>query len=293
MINAYDVLQRDVKIGQIHDSLSFDGEIFCDSGGWQILQGCERYGVSEILEAQRQIGADYSAVLDNGNDENAHIRFLRYYLRNADFEFVPILPYDMSPKNIEKVHQLIGDPDMIAIGKLVPILRPPIEYERLRLAMRSIMRIRKVFPNSRLHIFGLGGLYTILIFFFIADSTDSSSWIHDARYGKIRLVGGKGTFSTHPRTGLKHVDEHNYECRCPVCQRHGIQELDSRGLTGLRLRANHNAWVINQECEIVRERKKENDYFQYVQERLKQSPHHRDLLNYVAQQMERGEIPSC
>jgi len=291
MVNAFDILHRDVGITEAHKLLSYEGEIFCDSGGWQILQGFKNFEISTIVDAQEQIGADYTAVLDHGNDESAHIRYLRYYLKNANFDFVPIIPYDMSTKNIEKIRRLVEQPPMIGIGKLVPLLRPPIDYEKLCRASMHVVRIRDMFPDAKLHIFGLGGLYAILVFFLIADSCDSSSWIHDARYGKVRLLGGPGTYSTHPREGLKHLIESEYHCKCPICKKHSLAELDSRGVSGLKLRASHNAWVISQEEKIIRKRKREGTYLEYVEERLGQSPHHRRLLSCVKKHVGEGWIP--
>lgn len=285
MVNAYDIMKKNIEIRDMHKSLSYEGTLFCDSGGWQIIQGANNVKIAEIVSAQEKINADHSAVLDHGLNPQMHLEYLRYYIENADFDFIPIIPYDLPDKFIKKFQDLIEDPDIIGIGKLVPILRPPINYEELKKAIVSILKIKKSFSDSQIHIFGLGGLYTMLILFLIVDSSDTSSWIHDAIYGKIRLVGGNGTYSTHPRHALKHIKKEWYNCNCPICRKFTVEELDARGTTGSQLRAIHNAWVFTEEEKIIKEMKESEKYINYIEKRIRCSPQHRKLFEFVKKQL--------
>ena len=290
MVNAYDLITRNIAIKDMHKFLSYRGILFCDSGGWQIIQGADNVNIKKIISAQKKINADFSAVLDHGLNEKLHFEYLKYYMDKADFDFVPIIPYDISDSAIKEIKDLIEDPHMIGIGKLVPLLRPPIDYKELKKAIISIIKIRKYFPESKIHIFGLGGLYTMLIFFLIMDSSDTSNWVHDARYGKIRLVGGNGTYSTHPRYSLKHIEKEWYNCICPICRSYSIDELDARGIAGMQLRAIHNAWVFIEEEKKMAEIRETKKYVKYVETRIKYSTQHRKLFDFVKNQMDRSNL---
>lgn len=287
MVNAYDIVSRDTSVKDVHKLLSFEGEVFCDSGGWQIVQGGNDLGPEKTVSIQGALNAELSAVLDHGLDEKKHLEYLEYYVKYAQFPFVPVIPYGASGESIRKTSELVRSPKVVGIGKLVPVLRPPIKYGELRKAIRFVLQIKKTFPRSRIHVFGLGGLYTILVFFLLVDSVDSSSWVHDARFGKVRLLGGNGTYSTHPRKGLKHLTPKDYDCDCPICQEHSLNDLDARGIEGLKLRAVHNAWVLSEEQKKIIEMKENSDYLEYLRERVERSPQHLKLLTFLRRQMRR------
>lgn len=286
MINAYDVITRCRSIQSAHKLLSYNGYICCDSGGWQILQG-KNVSIHDIIDTQRNLKPDLSVMLDNNLDEKEHLKNLKIYLKEADFNFFPVLPYNISRKTFQKISKLIDEPPMIGIGGLVPIIGTPIDILELGEVVNTIKGIREMFPSAKIHLFGVGGWYTALILFLLVESIDTSSWIHDARFGKIRVLEG-GVYGTHPMKNNPHINERLYNCPCPVCERHSIAELDQRNMDGFRLRAIHNAWVLLGEVEIAKRMFQEKNYLRYVKERIKGKPKH--LLKKI---LEVGEGRIC
>jgi queuine/archaeosine tRNA-ribosyltransferase len=284
MVNAYDIIKQKVKIASIHDLLAYNGIVFCDSGGWQILQGKKDVDIYEIMDVQRRLDADLYAVLDDGLNEERHFTYLETYVKYADFDFVPVIPYDISKKGIEAIKQILDVPSIIGIGKLVPILKPPTDYVKLKIALRLIKQIKENFPGTKIHIFGVGGLYIALILFLFVDSIDTSSWLHDARFGKIRILGDS-VYGTHPMQNNRHITG-DYKCSCPICQKHSLKELDARGVIGMRLRAIHNAWVLNKELEMIHKKKMDGDYVEYVKDRIWNSKRHRYIFHLVSNWIE-------
>ena len=78
MVNAYDIIKQKARITSIHDLLSYNGTVFCDSGGWQILQGRKDVNICEIIDVQRRLDADLYAVLDDGLNEERHFSYLAF-----------------------------------------------------------------------------------------------------------------------------------------------------------------------------------------------------------------------
>jgi len=272
MINAYDVMTRCHSIRPAHKLLSYGGYICCDSGGWQILQG-KNVSIHDIINAQRKLKPDLSVMLDNNLDEKKHLKNLRIYLEEADFDFFPVISYNISGKTLRKVSELIDNPPLIGIGGLVPVIGSPIDVPELGKVVETIKRARETFPSTKIHLFGIGGWYTALALFLLVDSIDTSSWVHDARFGKIRVLGG-GVYGTHPMENNPHINERWYDCPCSVCKKHSIEELDQRNIDGFRLRATHNAWVLLKEVEIAKRMFQEGNYLRYVKGRIKGKPKH-------------------
>lgn len=279
MVNGYDILKKESSVETIHNILSYNGHVFCDSGGWQIIQGAKDIDIYEIINLQSRLKADYNAVLDNGLSERKHLSNLRKYVKYADFDFIPVIPYDTSEKTLKKISQIIENPTMVGIGKLVPILKPPTDYAKLKTAIHSINKIKNYFSKSKIHIFGAGGLNTVLILFMLIDSVDTTSWIHDARFGKIRLLGD-GVYSTHPGDNRRSIDD-SYTCKCPICKKFSLVDFDARGVHGTQLRAIHNAWVLIKELKRICEEKEEGTYIKYVGERIMKSNSHQSIFKFV------------
>lgn len=288
MVNAFDIAERNIPISLIHETLNYKGNVFCDSGGWQIIQRSLNLDIFEIISIQKNLGADLCAVLDNGLDEKQHLKNLKIYSEHADFNFVPVIPIDISERGVEEILKIIDAPQMIAIGKMVPILQSPLNFTQLKIAIKKIIEIKQKFPESRLHIFGLGGIYTALISFLIIDSVDTTSWIHDARYSKIRLLGG-GIYSTHPVPNRKFIGE-KLNSNNTILKDHSWIDLDKKGVEGMRIRAIHNAWVLTQEEKIINEAINDGHYTSFLKERIQQSYFHKVMFNSVKECLEKRGI---
>jgi queuine/archaeosine tRNA-ribosyltransferase len=284
MINAFDFWDRGLNGGSASELLGFGGEIFCDSGGFQVLAGRKTLEASQVITLQRKLGASWNAALDDGKDFEKHLRNLDVYVRfsqdHPDFGFVPVIPIDLSERNLLKMKVMCPKAPVIAIGKVVPYLFPLKDSREILRALARVKHIKEVFPNSRIHVFGLGGIATAALFFSVADSVDSTAWIHDARFGKLRLLGGGVARNTRPRS-IRTFRRRQKFCGCPSCRRYGARLIRTRGVTGVQLRAIHNAWVSLGEIRLLNKALRNRRYEEYVISRISRSPSHRSILPCV------------
>ncbi len=294
MINAFDFLSRGrPESGRASEVLAFEGEIFCDSGGFQMLQSRRRrIPVESAIEHQRRLGARFNAALDDGLDPRRHLENFRAYLARSRidpaFRFVPVIPHDLPPGYLDEMVRAYPDPPVVAVGKVVPALFPLADHERVLGVLRSIREIRRRYPDSRVHVFGLGGITTAAIFFHFVDSTDSSSWLHDARFGKLRMLGGGIARTTRPRS-VRTFLSRQAQCECPSCRTHGSRVVEQRGIKGLRMRAVHNAWVSIEELKRLNQSLADRTFDDVVARRARGSTFHRKLYRIVRKFREQPE----
>ncbi len=287
MVNAYDFWNRRQQTQSVHRTLEFEGEIFCDSGGYQVLMQQRSLKAEDVLEVQLKLGADLNAVLDVGNEPGKHIRNLQIYQKKVPADqkarFVPVVPHDLPDHYLDRMVELCPTPKVVAIGKVVPSLYPLHYHDRILNVMRNIQRIKSKFPQSRIHIFGVGGVATAALFFVLADSTDSSAWLHDARFRKLRVFGGGVVRADRPSTHSR-LGRLQENCLCPACKSEPSKMLSETGLNGLFLRAVHNAWVLKLELKALNKALSSEDprhYLHYLEQRLSVSSWHRGLFQRV------------
>lgn len=278
MINAFDFWQRRGGKGHISEILGYKGETFCDSGGYQAMTRGERIRPECVIALQKSLGASLNAALDNNRDHRRHIWNFDRYMEELSrgFSFVPVVPHDLPDRLIRRIALKYPDPPLVAIGKVVPSLFPLTNRANVLTVLENIRTIKRRFPSSRLHVFGLGGTTTAALFFYLVDSTDSVSWLHDARFGKVRVRNGGVARSTRNGSMLSFKRS---ACQCPSCLEARDQIFTARGVEGLSLRATHNAWVAMKEMEEINESLRNGDYDHLVRTRLGRSPWHRGLLD--------------
>jgi len=280
MINALDFKERNQLIVPISQTINFKGEVFCDSGGFQLISRGISPNPLEILNIQRKLKADINAVLDNPNDPNKHLYYCKIYSKEATTErnmnFVPVIPVDLTFEYINKIKYLWPNPPKIAIGKVVPNLFPLKDQNKIINILKKIIKIKQYFPESEIHVFGLGGIATLIIFFHFIDSTDTSCWIHDARFSKLRMIGGGIIRPKRPKS-MEAFRKENL-CGCPICQQYGNDILDIKGSKGFQLRAIHNAWVLNKEIELLNQNILSGKYYNYIFNRAGKSNWHKKIL---------------
>lgn len=283
MINAFDFWDRNQPIRAAKVMLKFKGEIFCDSGGYQILTGRRDISAHQIIQLQAQMGASLNAVLDNALNHREHIKNLETYLtyaqKNPALQFVPVVPHTLPKKYIRVMVELFPHPPMIAIGNVVPSLYPLSDQSNLLSVLQNIQSIKEMFPQSRVHVFGLGGVTTAALFFYLIDSTDSTAWVHDARFGKLRILGGGIARATRPKSLVSFFKDNS--CLCPACGKHGKELLVARGANATQLRALHNAWVLLRELDLLNRSFRDGSYDEYISQRVQGSPWHRNLFKTV------------
>ena len=238
-----------------------------------------------VLEIQKRLRADINAVLDDPLDPERHLRNLKVYAKATAEEkllsFVPVIPCDLNSKFLLKMASIWPDPPLIAIGKVVPKLFPLSNQNEVLGVIRRLLEIKQIYPKSRVHVFGLGGFATAAIFFHIIDSTDSSNWIHDARFRRIRRLGGGFVRPDRPRSRAKFLEQK--PCDCPGCEDYGPDILDLSGSNGFQLRALHNAWILNKEMESLNQSISTGRFYDFVQERANKSNWHKGFLQNVYQ----------
>jgi queuine/archaeosine tRNA-ribosyltransferase len=287
MVNAYDFSRKFgtsvCDTSNAKELLGYDGYLLCDSGGYQVLQGSTNVDLASIIEIQKALAADLSAMLDNARDYRAHFRGLRSYLKEFGTDFLPVIPLDASDRQVRKFAAICEDYDIdaVGVGNFVPLVRAPAHYTRLEGAFRRIGELRGMLPMKHVHLFGVGGMGTGLIALLFADSIDTTSWVHDARFWKLRLPGG-GVFRARSTTSNRRKLPETYWCHCPSCARHGLPAVEADGAEGFRARATHNAWVMLREYELAAVARRENRLRPFIERRIRRNGPHHHLYRKVA-----------
>lgn len=283
MINAFDFWDRNQPISSAKILLKFKGEIFCDSGGYQVLSRNHYISAQQVIQLQAGLGASLNAVLDNASNHRNHIKnfetYLRYAQTNPALQIVPVVPHTLPKRYIRVMSELFPYPPMIAIGNVVPSLYPLSNQANLLSVLQNIQSIKEMFPRSRVHVFGLGGMTTAALFFYLIDSTDSTAWVHDARFGKLRILGGGIARASRPRSIISFLERNS--CVCPACGKHRKDLLVERGSNATQFRALHNAWVLLRELDILNRSFRDGTYDEYISKRVHASPWHRNLFPIV------------
>jgi queuine tRNA-ribosyltransferase-like protein len=284
MINAFDFVQRCPNPLPFANSLGYDGELFCDSGGYQLLKRTAAVPANEVLEIQRLLGGHFNAALDDSRDKAKNIRNLRAWLRYADrfpaFRVVPVVPYDAELSHLRTIAAMCPATKIVAIGKVAPTLGPLRRPDAFRRVLRSLRRIRDVFPQSHLHVFGVGGMATAILLFHLVDSVDSSSWIHEARYGRVRTFGGPTATVRTPAMARRFLRS-SRTCQCPTCFEGCPSVVASEGIRGIVARSLHNAWVLMREVATLNESLAAGAFADFAEARVGKSPWHRSFLRYA------------
>src|SRR5574340_1552527 len=195
---------------------------------------------------------------------------------------VPLIPvvHGWSEASVEAACEQIAeltDPSVVGLGGVVPWLWGNQCQRALaggrdarRQGLRFVTIVRRAFPNACLHVFGAGGLTTMLLLFALGvDSVDSTSWRIKAGHGVIMLPGKGDRFATERGRGRIAVRADEMElleaCRCPVCdglslgQR--LKELDGP----CRVRFIHNVWTMVHEAQIIRQQISRGTFARFAQ----------------------------
>jgi len=193
-------------------ALAYEGELWLDSGGYQILKRGLPVDVDKIAEIYRRVDAQLYFSLDippslGDPPEEAGKKFEKSYrnwlrLRRAVGDaVVPVLHIYRVPALFEKYLALYRDAPALAVGAAVPyvlITRGAPRGSR-ELAIRLITTARREFKGP-LHVLGMGSpAVTPILKAIGVDSTDSATWRLKAAYGKVLLPGG----------GERHVTDRN------------------------------------------------------------------------------------
>jgi queuine/archaeosine tRNA-ribosyltransferase len=289
---------------------------FLDSGGFLYLK---RKNISpdplNILNLYKDAAPTIGAILDYPFDPflpvevnekrwqqtiaNTHLM----YEKNGHLTLMPILHAHsaaQAKKACSDLRQIVSNPVILGVGSLVPLMRTyhngqvlegdssstsdvPVEsYQSSRHLVVDIIKIiRAEFPNTFLHVFGVGGTTTMHLMFALGvDSLDSIGWRLKAGYGAIQLPGFGDRFTGDKprkrRTLLKDdtkAKEILLQCQCPVCREYrSLEDRLSALDNSFDNRALHNAWVFVQETNTLRTQIETDTVESFVRQHLQNSP---------------------
>lgn len=182
----------------------------------------------------------------------------------------------------------------IALGGIVPnLLRSPKALTHNEI-LKSLITLRKEFPEHNIHIFGIGGISTLhLASLLQIDSVDSSGWRNRAARGIILLPGKSertisdlGSWNGRKLNLEEEIILRN--CKCPSCQKFGYEGLKLKASEGFCIRATHNLWTLLQEEKWIQEKIASNTYYDSYQQRVDKSSY-RILIDYLVQELQKNK----
>ncbi|MEM2129045.1 MAG: tRNA-guanine transglycosylase [Candidatus Bathyarchaeia archaeon] len=297
MVNAYEILQKNrasliIKEKGIHTYLAFSGPIVMDSGGFLFMKKrILDVHPQKILELYDLSKPNFGVVLDHPlkpNLSNAerkkrqlktleNTRYMVNSLKGHNPQLIPVIHGHSIQtilwyvKKLNQIHEF----ETYGIGSLVPSVFTSKDAGGIYNVARIVSFVRKLLPNKKIHVFGVGSALTMhLMFYLKADSVDSSGWRTKAAFGAIQLPRVGDRYITKKKKHKKYPDLSRSEretlddCGCPVCRNYPLDSLKK----SFQLRALHNAWVFQKEVETARKLITKNDYESYVKEVLTSTP---------------------
>jgi 7-cyano-7-deazaguanine tRNA-ribosyltransferase len=273
----------------LHRALEHAGPILLDSGGYAFQK---RRSIdlcpNDLTSFYEHSGADIGVALDHPLSPAASRRTnARRWLRSlenlammqragAPYLLMPVVHgYTIGQVRLccEKIAALVGTPQAIGIGSMVPLLKAShiggqFRYRRtdhsigdhVDFVADAIHTVKQAFPNAMLHVFGAGGVPTALALFAAgADSCDSAGWRLKASFGAIQLPGTSDRYlqrrdSMRTRRLIDKSDIAAISaCGCPACKTGGkVGARRALLRTSFSARATHNAHVITTEVKFLR-----------------------------------------
>lgn len=286
--------------------LQVRGPLMLDSGGFALMkQDNAHWTAQHVSSVYDRVDADIVASLDVplglADERYVRARKLKRTLDNLAIlaprfgaRLMPVVQGRTEKeiiKSCEGILHRFPNPTWIAIGGLVPLLRTSGFHRIARASTpqariaRLIRTVRSYFPNSILHVFGVGSIQTMLALFSIgAQSADSIGWRQAAGFGSIYLPGTNQRLLSWDSEGQRprpiiSTDERELlaRCNCPVCRpikrlQHRIRRLSS----GFEPRSLHNLWVLQNEIDSLIEARRVRKELEFLARRL--SPSWMDVI---------------
>jgi 7-cyano-7-deazaguanine tRNA-ribosyltransferase len=282
-IMARPYLQRAVRNKGLKGHLGVCAPVFVDSGGFsQMFAGSSPTHVNDLIAVYKAIDADVFAALDvpprPGDSHAVRTAKWRSTLTNLDrmislFGDSRLMPV-VHGRTLAEINRACADirartavPRVVALGGMVPFLRGYISGRTFKYRRRdgttgsgadfvvdalSVCKLQ--FPESRVHVFGVGSPTTALALLALgADSVDSLAWRRAAGYGTIfltgcaeRIVSRKVRRHGSSRPCLSPMDRCLLrDCQCPICSRCSRLQGQLRILgRSYVARGVHNVWTL-------------------------------------------------
>ena len=320
-------LSNSQKNKDIHETMEFEGQIFVDCGIFQ--KGFYKHFVNErkvveylfkIIEWYRHLKPDIASALDIPSQKCANkkvkVSRLKWSIKNYKvmrevidtplYLGVSVFSLDEIKLAHKLINNIVGDtPEYIALGGLVPLMRQFEKNIKLgKIILRTIFEFHKVFPNSYLHVYGLGDhIWYPLIRLVGATSSDYASYVLISAKGKVILPGtfpkyisnitrikkdNKLVYYRRPKDQTFSKEEIKLlnSCQCPVCKKFSVKELESN----LEYRLIHNLFVILEESRIVDKFCSEDNregLLNHMKERFKNQRKILSLIDYAQKLIKR------
>jgi len=297
--NAYLIKKHfgDAPDLDVHRLLDYDGVVATDSGAYQILvYGGIEVSQEEVIGFQKLIGSDIGVILDipTGWDiPRSRVEWtVEETIRRAK-EALPLIRDSealwVGPVQGGRHLDLVAR-SARAIGSMpyqIHALGSPTEVmERYNfpVLVDMIMTAKRNLPPDRpLHLFGAG--HPMMFAMSVAlgcDLFDSASYALFARDGRYMT----------PRGTLRLKDLSHLPCSCPVCRRHGADEL-KKMIRGERVRrlAEHNLHVCMAEIETIKQAVVEGTLWELMEARSRGHPSMASALKRLSmyrEDLERG-----
>ncbi|MHA1609730.1 MAG: hypothetical protein ACTSUJ_06960 [Candidatus Njordarchaeales archaeon] len=233
MINALDVYRHSFP------KITFDGELWMDSGGYQIISKGYSLEPEKVAKWQSRYNPDFAILPDNPKSPTLSLRWYKKYLaspQKPESEYVPVIHTNWQKRHIRELLEILS-PNYVAIGGISKRLFPFKKEE-----IRKIFKLVRFFKKElgvRVHVLGVGGYQIIPLFKLLdVDSFDTTNWLHDASYGLIRV--DSKAYSVQKKMRNKNTPlPRDFVCHCPACRKYW-RNIRSNGIMGLRARALHN-----------------------------------------------------
>ena len=325
VVNAYQMYERSgfrrlAEKEGLQKALGFEGPIFVDSGGFQLMTGTARFGKSSLLKLYRRLKPSMAAVLDipamPGKNESESKRRWRRTLENTSWMYgnagtlslVPVVHVaddGVFAQRCADLRRIAPSPPMICIGGLVPALRGRfgglMRNDRSQSGMivsawlqiaRLVQIVKATYPRVPVHVMGAGSLSTVYLLVALGvDSIDSAGWRIKAAYGAIQLPGFADRFpqpltrSTKlRRTMCAEALGSLALCKCPECVDCNMEDRVKRLSSSFRARAIHNASVLTIEARNLATAIRADSLDHFVHDRLQGMPRYAQVFNAILNQ---------
>jgi queuine/archaeosine tRNA-ribosyltransferase len=280
-------LNKQQKEENIHNLFGLNKFIFVDCGIFQLGLYKKMSSWPQIQAYREKLCRWYSLLkpdvassldLPTSFDFQADIqKRLRWSIENYIFMqsrvdtplYLGICAFSKSQLQLAKrlIQQRIGEPPpLLGLGGMVPLIRLSGDNPKLgRLILNVIFHMKRNFPRSFIHVYGLGApKWYPLIRLLGVSSSDYASYIYISKRGlillpgdyegyilrKVKLQTKRGfIYFTRPKDKVFSPKQVKLlsECKCPVCKISFPEELEYND----EYRLVHNLSVILSQCKTV------------------------------------------
>lgn len=259
----------------LHGLLDFDGPLMTDSGSFQLsVYGSVEVTNEEILNFEKEIGSDIIVPLDiptppdvsskRAKEEleitETRLKEARKLIQGKQLLAGPVQG-STYPELREKaaVYARELDFEVYPLGAVVPLM----EAYRYAELVDVIAACKKgLSPKAPVHLFGAG--HPMMFALAVAlgcDLFDSAAYALYAKAGRYITV-----------QGTLHLDKLNYlPCACPICSKYTAEELRTAP-NRQELLASHNLYVTFAEIRLIKQRIKEGNLLELVEQRCRAHP---------------------